>query len=250
MARIAIIDRADMNAEQARVYDAAKATGGPVGGPYYAYIRLPKFFDASPEPEGLPVVGTAVRAASSRSPTSSSPGTGAPVIRGSRRRGLRSPSASTRRSSTRSTRARRRSWPTPGSGPAMRLRLSPGSTLGPYTLAQALGRGSTATVFLARRAEHEVALKVRGAAIRSSNRLSCEFEALAGSRSRGGAGPRRRLDRFPLALSVDNLSAAPQIRRDRGGGRHRGARGRLLHVAPPLCDALAGYAARGYASAP
>jgi hypothetical protein len=47
MARIAIIDRADMNVEQARVYDAAKASGGPVGGPYYAYIRLPKVFEAS-----------------------------------------------------------------------------------------------------------------------------------------------------------------------------------------------------------
>jgi len=47
MTRIAIIDRADMNAEQARVYDAAKQAGGPVGGPYYAYIRLPKLFDAA-----------------------------------------------------------------------------------------------------------------------------------------------------------------------------------------------------------
>ncbi len=46
MARIAIIDRADMNAEQARVYDAAKGTSGIVGGPYYAYIRLPKLFEA------------------------------------------------------------------------------------------------------------------------------------------------------------------------------------------------------------
>jgi 4-carboxymuconolactone decarboxylase len=46
MARIAIIDRADMNAEQARVYDAAKDVGGPVGGPFYAYIRLPKLFEA------------------------------------------------------------------------------------------------------------------------------------------------------------------------------------------------------------
>ena len=41
MARIKLIDRADMNAEQGRVYDAAKAANGPVGGPYYAYIRLP-----------------------------------------------------------------------------------------------------------------------------------------------------------------------------------------------------------------
>ena len=46
MALIAIIDRADMNAEQARVYDAANRSGGPVGGPYYAYIRLPKLFEA------------------------------------------------------------------------------------------------------------------------------------------------------------------------------------------------------------
>ena len=46
MTRIAIIDRADMNAEQARVYDAAKGSSGIVGGPYYAYIRLPKLFEA------------------------------------------------------------------------------------------------------------------------------------------------------------------------------------------------------------
>ncbi len=47
MARIAIIDREDMDAEQARVYDAAQKSGGPVGGPYWAYIRLPKLFEAS-----------------------------------------------------------------------------------------------------------------------------------------------------------------------------------------------------------
>src|SRR5438445_10126304 len=46
MPRIPIIDRADMNAEQGRVYDAAKASSGIVGGPYYAYIRLPKLFEA------------------------------------------------------------------------------------------------------------------------------------------------------------------------------------------------------------
>ena len=46
MARIQIIDRADMKAEQSRVYDAAKNLGGVVGGPYYAYIRLPKLFEA------------------------------------------------------------------------------------------------------------------------------------------------------------------------------------------------------------
>jgi 4-carboxymuconolactone decarboxylase len=46
MARIPIIDRAAMNAEQARVYDEAKSSSGIVGGPYYAYIRLPKLFEA------------------------------------------------------------------------------------------------------------------------------------------------------------------------------------------------------------
>lgn len=47
MPRIKILDRADMNAEQGRVYDAAKQTSGIVGGPYYAYIRLPKLFEAA-----------------------------------------------------------------------------------------------------------------------------------------------------------------------------------------------------------
>src|SRR5215831_2346158 len=46
MTRISIIDRADMNAEQARVYDAAKQSSGIVGGPYLAYIRVPKLFEA------------------------------------------------------------------------------------------------------------------------------------------------------------------------------------------------------------
>ena len=46
MTRIAIVDRAEMNAEQGRVYDAAKQSTGIVGGPYHAYIRLPKVFEA------------------------------------------------------------------------------------------------------------------------------------------------------------------------------------------------------------
>src|SRR5262245_23336756 len=46
MTRIAIMDRADMNAEQARVYDAAKQSSGIVGGPCTAYIRLPRLFEA------------------------------------------------------------------------------------------------------------------------------------------------------------------------------------------------------------
>jgi 4-carboxymuconolactone decarboxylase len=52
MPRIAIIDRANMNADQARVYDAAKAANGPLGGPYYAYIRLPKLFEAAQNMRG------------------------------------------------------------------------------------------------------------------------------------------------------------------------------------------------------
>lgn len=47
MARITTLDRAQMNADQARVYDAAKASNSPVGGPYTAYIRLPKLFEAA-----------------------------------------------------------------------------------------------------------------------------------------------------------------------------------------------------------
>ncbi len=46
MPRIKVLDRAEMNAEQGRVYDAAKQTSGIVGGPYTAYIRLPKLFEA------------------------------------------------------------------------------------------------------------------------------------------------------------------------------------------------------------
>ena len=57
MTRIAIIDRADMNAEQARVYDAAKQSSGIVGGPYYAYIRLPKLFEACQNLRGCLAAG-------------------------------------------------------------------------------------------------------------------------------------------------------------------------------------------------
>jgi len=62
MARIAILDRADMNAEQARVYDAAKQSSGIVGGPYYAYIRLPKLFEACQKSARLSVIRIVVGA--------------------------------------------------------------------------------------------------------------------------------------------------------------------------------------------
>ena len=47
MTRIKILDRSEMDAEQGRVHDEAKAANAPVGGPYYAYIRLPKLFEAA-----------------------------------------------------------------------------------------------------------------------------------------------------------------------------------------------------------
>jgi 4-carboxymuconolactone decarboxylase len=47
MARLKLLDRSEMNAEQGRVYDAAKQTNSPLGGPYYAYIRLPKLFESA-----------------------------------------------------------------------------------------------------------------------------------------------------------------------------------------------------------
>lgn len=42
MTRIKIIDRAEMNDEQGSLYDTIQKEGGPVGGPYWAYIRNPK----------------------------------------------------------------------------------------------------------------------------------------------------------------------------------------------------------------
>jgi 4-carboxymuconolactone decarboxylase len=57
MPRLSILDRADMNAEQARVYDAAKQSSGIVGGPYYAYIRLPKLFEACQNIRGALATG-------------------------------------------------------------------------------------------------------------------------------------------------------------------------------------------------
>lgn len=42
MTRIAILKRDDMNDEQGQVYDDIDAAGGPLGGPYWAYIRRPK----------------------------------------------------------------------------------------------------------------------------------------------------------------------------------------------------------------
>jgi 4-carboxymuconolactone decarboxylase len=42
MTRISILDRSDMNDEQGQLFDEVKSAGGPLGGPYWAYIRNPK----------------------------------------------------------------------------------------------------------------------------------------------------------------------------------------------------------------
>lgn len=47
MTRIRILQRTELNDEQARVYDQVKTEGGPLGGPYWAYIRNPKLMRIS-----------------------------------------------------------------------------------------------------------------------------------------------------------------------------------------------------------
>lgn len=42
MTRIAVLERGQMDQEQGKLFDDVKAEGGPVGGPYWAYIRLPR----------------------------------------------------------------------------------------------------------------------------------------------------------------------------------------------------------------
>ncbi len=49
MTRIRVLKREEMDAEQGRVFDAAKAAGNPTGGPYWAYIRIPRLMSASQE---------------------------------------------------------------------------------------------------------------------------------------------------------------------------------------------------------
>src|SRR5262249_2493543 len=102
MTRIAIIDRADMNAEQARVYGAAKQSTGVGGGPYHAYIRLPKVFEACQNLRATLASGPLTRREQQI--------VNLAVARhwNARYPWYAQPSASSRRSSTRSTRARPR----------------------------------------------------------------------------------------------------------------------------------------------
>jgi len=57
MTRIAIMDRADMNAEQARVYDAAKQSSGIVGGPYHSDGRNVQDRSAARQPDPARRIG-------------------------------------------------------------------------------------------------------------------------------------------------------------------------------------------------
>jgi 4-carboxymuconolactone decarboxylase len=49
MTRIRILKREELDEAQGRVYDEVKAAGGPLGGPYWAYIRNPRLMRASQE---------------------------------------------------------------------------------------------------------------------------------------------------------------------------------------------------------
>lgn len=49
MTRIDILKRESMTEEQGRIYDEVEAAGGPLGGPYYAYIRHPELMRRAQE---------------------------------------------------------------------------------------------------------------------------------------------------------------------------------------------------------
>lgn len=53
MTRIKVLKREEMNADQGKVYDTIKASGAPVAGPYYAYIRNPTLMRAVSELSGV-----------------------------------------------------------------------------------------------------------------------------------------------------------------------------------------------------
>ena len=49
MGRIKPLEREDMSEEQAAIYDEILANGGRLGGPYMAYIRIPRFMKLNQE---------------------------------------------------------------------------------------------------------------------------------------------------------------------------------------------------------
>lgn len=124
----------------------------------------------------------------------------------------------------------------------MKPTLAPGATVGPYVLGAALGQGSTATVYRATRAGRDVALKVRGRGDPElDRRFLREFEALRGLAVPGvvrvyEAG----IDERVLWYAMDLVEGVPIRTWIQAAGSTEGRVRRLLHVAPPLCDALAG----------
>lgn len=121
--------------------------------------------------------------------------------------------------------------------------LPPGSRLGPYTLAQPLGSGSSAVVYLARRGERDLAVKVRARGdVELDRRFLREFEAM---RTLALPGVVRVHDAGMgeewLWYAMDLVRGTPIRTWIEGGpGESVLARvDRLLRVAPPLCDAIA-----------
>ena len=49
MTRIRSLEREDMNSEQIAIYDEIVASGGRLGGPYTAYIQIPRFMKLNQE---------------------------------------------------------------------------------------------------------------------------------------------------------------------------------------------------------
>ncbi len=123
----------------------------------------------------------------------------------------------------------------------MHIPLGPGARLGPYTLSQPLGRGASATVFLARSTEREVAIKVRARGdVELDRRFLREFEAMRGLSMPGvvrvfDAG----MDDAWLWYAMEVVHGLP-LRSWIEGAESLPARvQRLLQVAPLLCDTLA-----------
>ena len=47
MTRVTVLKREELDAEQRKVYEEVEKAGGPLGGPYWAYIRNPRFMRLS-----------------------------------------------------------------------------------------------------------------------------------------------------------------------------------------------------------
>ncbi len=119
--------------------------------------------------------------------------------------------------------------------------LPAGTTIGPWTLLRALGRGANATVYVARRGTRELALKLRKRGEAELDvRFLREFEALRGLAIPGvvrvhDAG----LDDGWLWYAMDIVHGVTLRSWIEAGDTLAGRVERLLRVGPVLCDALA-----------